>query len=65
MGRNSQWKRCRRVLKRNRKQITEAAGNDNMWFAGIVLGRQPTRREGLMHYFQHGGPQDFARRHPC
>jgi hypothetical protein len=50
--------------KRNEAQLQEALGAYNEWIAGVNLGKPPTKTELITWYFEHGGPQDFARRHP-
>ncbi len=52
------------VKERKLLQIAEALGSFNRWIAGVNLGHNPTDRECIWWYIEHGGSDDFAKRHP-
>ena len=43
-------------------QRMEMLGPINMYFAGLTLGRRPTKDEAILHYIYNGGAKDFSRR---
>ena len=45
------------------EQIGEMLGPFNRWVAGLTLKHPPTDSEAAKHYVDHGGAEDFARRH--
>lgn len=46
----------------NKAELEEMLGPVNRYFAGLMLGRDPTKDEAIWHYIRNGGPQDFRRR---
>jgi len=46
----------------NKAEIEEMLGPVNRYFAGLILGRDPTKDEAIWHYIRNGGPQDFRLR---
>ena len=45
----------RDLTEENRRQIEEALGPDNRWFAGQHLGHPPTDEEAIWWYINNGG----------
>lgn len=50
------------LAENNRRQITEALGSDNRWFAGQHLGHEPTDEEAMWWYINNGGAEGHRRR---
>lgn len=44
-------------------QQVEMRSPENKWYAGERLGRDPTPDECAMHYIQHGGSEDYYKKH--
>lgn len=44
------------------RQVKEALGELNKYYAYLELGREPTEEEAVMHFLLCGGGEDFSRR---
>ena len=47
---------------RNEQQIIESRTQTNRYYFWKMYGRNGTDFELLMHYIEHGGSEDFAKR---
>jgi hypothetical protein len=47
----------------NELEKEDILSSDNRWFAGEVLGHEPSDDEAALHYIKNGGADNFSKRH--